>query len=138
MTIINLRDGMVSSAESFDNAVGRTRHKAKKAGLGKLIKESQSAQRERKMIRTKSKAGARLGRADAKNKDAIAKQLQANAAKEGVKGDIALGNALAVSAPGADTSSSSMSPTVKYVLIGLAALVVVGGGGFAIYKMTKK
>lgn len=135
MTIINLRDGMVSSAESFDNAVGRKSHK--KAGLGRLINDSQSAQRERKMIRVKSKAGARVGRADAKNKEAIAKQLMADASKEGVKGDIALGNALAVSAPGPE-ASSSMSPTVKYVLIGLAALVVVGGGGFAIYKMTKK
>jgi hypothetical protein len=135
MTVIDLRGGNVVGVEQYEFATGKRKRK-RSTGLWGLITKAQADQSERRKIRVQSKADARVGRAEAKKGQALAQQLQADASKESVKGDVAVAKALNDSPSlGASSPSDSggLSTTTKYA-IGGVALVVLLGVGFMIYK----
>lgn len=137
MTIIDLANkGQVLNIEEYDFATGKK--KKKNLGLWGLIQKSQADQAERRKIRVQSKAQARVGRAEAKKAQSVASQLQAKASKEGVKGDVALAKALTDKGVSDlnNKEDSGLSNTTKYV-IGGVALVILLGVGFMIYQKNK-
>lgn len=110
--------------------------------IGDTIKSSIAARRKRLDSKRKAKdtakvmkAKAKLTKAQAKKVDASSKIAAAKAAEKGVKGDIALAQAL--STPVAPTEEKKPMSTGVKVAIGVGVVLVLAGVGLVIYKMKK-
>lgn len=119
--------------ETYENAIG-----------SKFRKQQKKRQR-RRDLRTKSKAKARETRARARETSAKAKiqqakaqQLSAKASEKAVASDVALAEALKVSAPpiAVEPEKKGLSMGAK-IGIGVGVAVVLGVAGFFIWKSMK-
>lgn len=105
------------------------------SGFIRRLKKRTAARQQRKLIKTQSKAAARTAKADAKKGEAVAKQLSAKASEAGVKGDIALADALKEKPT--EASAKKGLSTGAWIGIGAGVLALVGLGAWLLLKKKK-
>lgn len=112
--------------------------------IGKKFRQQQKKRQRRRDLRTKSKAKARETRARARETSAKAKiqqakaqQLSAKASEKSVASDVALAEALKVSAPTTPIEEKKGLSMGAKIGIGVGIAVVLGVAGFFIWKATK-